>query len=88
MGLIMMPGPASKNKKVCLHEVRELEDKPMTWVATGRRLYVDRDAPLNGLHGWLEAQRDGEGTVRESQFTEVAKRVDQRSNYEDFNDDA
>jgi hypothetical protein len=71
MGLIVAPGPKANNRKVCLHEVRK---EGTTMVPTGRRLYVDRDAPLLHIPGWMAAQRDGEGTVSSIIFNEFLSR--------------
>jgi hypothetical protein len=74
MALIVAPKQAKRTIKICLHEVRETE--PMTWVPTGRRMYVDRDAPLHSLKGWAQALLTGECTVSATLFDQMVKIVE------------
>jgi hypothetical protein len=67
--------PIRKTIKVELVEVEEYE--PCKWRPTGRRVYIDRDAPLQSLNGWEAGCKAGSMTVRKSMFDQIVKIVEE-----------
>jgi len=74
MALIVSEPPVRQFIKVSLIEVEEYE--PCRWRPTGRRMYVDRDAPLDCLKGWDKAQKTGECSVSKTIFGSILKIVE------------
>ena len=60
--------PQHKPRKICIEEVLPCEKG---WHPSGRRIYIDREAPLFCLKGWSGALMTGSLAVRNSLFCEI-----------------
>lgn len=73
MTLKLCPAVKKTFKKVCVYEVRIVNAQ---WTPTGRRMYLDPDAPLDHLEGWKQGMCTGEMAMRQCLFNQIADIVE------------